>query len=147
MLLAYIPSKRFLSFKLTGLTALLIATFSPVVLAELPPFAYQQMQQQATEVLMIKVRKLQTQTQVQGERKLIDVDAETQVEQVKRSQTGLKPGNIIRIRYEHTQYKNPMPGPGQVPILQLGQVSPAYLRQRGKDYVPVAGTYSFQEAK
>jgi hypothetical protein len=113
--------------------------------AELPPSAYKQMQQKAPEVLVIKVDTVQTKILEQPKRKLIRVSAQAQVREVFRSKTGLKPGAVIRIRYEHSQFKTPMPGPSQIPILKPGEVFPAYLirDQNKKEYLPTAGGYSF----
>jgi hypothetical protein len=134
---------RFLG--LVVVTTLLWLTLSTHSWAELPPSAYRQLQKNAAEVLVIKVDTVQTKTQEQPKRKLIRVNAQAQVREVFRTKTGLKPGALIQIRYEHSQFKNPMPGPSQIPILKPGQVLPAYLMvdRNKKEYLPVAGGYSF----
>jgi hypothetical protein len=143
--------KKYKTLQFLGLivvTTLLWLTFGTLSWAELPPSAYKQMQQKAPEVLVIKVDTVQTKTQEQPKRKLIRVNAQAQVREVFRSKTGLKPGAVIQIRYEHSQFKNPMPGPSQIPILKPGQVLPAYLmvnrNKNKKEYFPVAGGFSFQ---
>jgi hypothetical protein len=131
------------------LAVLLLANFSIVGRAELPPYVYKEWQQQAPESLVIKVRSVKTRETDEPRRKRIDVDVEARVEQVVRSKTGLRAGDVIRISYVHSRHKEPISGPSEVPILKEGGVYPAYLRggQREKGYAPAAGGYSFQEVK
>jgi hypothetical protein len=55
----------------------------------------------------------------------------------------------LNANYVHSQYKVPLAGPSEVPILKAGQVCPAYLMKgkKGKTYAPSAGGYSFTEMK
>ena len=131
------------------LLVVLLASSGIVSLAELPPYVYKERQQQAPESLIIRVRSVKTRETDEPRRKKIDVSVVAQVERVKRSKAGLKPGAVIRISYVHSQHKEPLAGPSEVPILQQGQVYPAYLMKsrKGKEYVPAAGGYSFREVK
>ena len=65
------------------------------------------------------------------------------------TKTGLRAGDVIRINYVQSQHKVPLVGPSEVPILKEGQVYPAYLmkEEKGKEYAPAAGGYSFTEMK
>jgi hypothetical protein len=137
----------------TSLKALLLvallASFSTVSLAELPPFVYKGRQQQASESLIIKVGSVKMRETDERQRKRIDVSVEAKVEQVNRTKTGLRAGDVIRINYVQSQHKVPLVGPSEVPILKEGQVYPAYLmkEEKGKEYTPAAGGYSFTEMK
>lgn len=128
---------------------LLVASFNLTGWAELPPYVHKEWQQQAPESLLIKVRSVQTRETDEPRGKKIDVSVEAQVEQVIRSQTGLHAGDVIRIRYVHNEYKEPLIGPSEMPILKKGESCPAYLEMDKKEhvYVPAAGGHSFQEAK
>lgn len=134
-------------------TALLIsfgAVGAIIALAELPPAVYREQQAKAPESLIIKVRSVKTSQKDEPQLVRIAVIVEAQVEQVRRSQSGLKAGDVIQISYEHLRHKGPFVGPSQVPILSEGQECPAYLtksRQEEKAYGPAAGGYSFKELK
>ena len=129
------------------LVVLLLASFNLVGWAELPPYVYKERQQQAPESLLIKVRSVQTRETDETRRKRIDVNVEAQVEQVIRSRTGLHAGDVIRIHYIHNDYKEPLIGPSEVPMLTKGQKCPAYLEMDTKQqmYVPAAGGYTFRD--
>jgi hypothetical protein len=131
------------------LVVLLLTSFKLTSWAELPPYVYKQRQQQAPESLLIKVRSVQTRETDEPRGKKIDVSVEAQVEQVIRSQTGLHPGDVIRIHYAHNEYKEPLIGPSEVPMLKEGERCPAYLEmdKKEKTYLPAAGGYSFRELK
>jgi hypothetical protein len=131
------------------LLAALLASLSTVSFAELPPYVYKERQQQAPESLIIKVGAVKMRETDEPRGKKINVSVEAQVEQAKRTKTGLKVGDVIRINYVHIQYKVPLVGPSEVPILKEGQVYPAYLmkEEKGKTYSPSAGGPSFTEMK
>jgi hypothetical protein len=137
--------KHFLYIRKTSLNAVLLvalpASFGTVGLAELPPFVYEERQQQAPESLIIKVGSVRVRETDEPRRKRMDVSVEAQVKQVNRTKTGLKVGDVIRINYVQSQCK--------VPILKEGRVYPAYLaeEEKGKTYTPAAGGYSFTEVK
>lgn len=136
------------SLKLILLVALL-AIFSTISVAELPPYVYQERQEKAPESLSVRVQSVKTRETDEPRRKLIDVRIVAQVEQVHRSQTGLKRGDVIHIKYLHSQYKEPLAGPSEVPILQEEQIYPAYLlkNEQEETFTPAAGGYSFREVK
>ena len=108
------------------LVVALLASFSTVSFAELPPFVYKERQQQAPESLIIKVRSVKMRETDEARRRRIDVSVEAQVEQVNRTKTGLKAGDAIRINYVQSQHKVPLVGPSEVPILKEGQVDPRH---------------------
>jgi hypothetical protein len=131
------------------LVVFLLNAFNVFGWAELPPYVYKERQQQAPESLLIKVSSVQTREIDETRGKRIDVSVEAQVEQVIHSQTGLHAGDVIHIHYVHNEYKEPLIGPSEVPILTEGEKCPAYLEmdKKEKGYVPAAGGYSFRELK
>lgn len=128
------------------LSAALLVCLSASALAELPPYVYRDMQAKSPERLTIKVKSVKTQERDEPDRRLIDVTVEAEVTEVARTASRLKPGQSIRIRYTHSDFKQPMAGPSQVPILREGETYPAFLgKDKGGDaYAPAAGGYSFQ---
>jgi hypothetical protein len=141
-----------LNFKWSsGIGKLLLACgalvcLSASVFAELPPYVYRDMQAKAPERLTIKVKSVKTEERDEPGRKLIAVTAEAEVVAVERTATELKPGRTISIRYTHTDYKQPIAGPSQVPVLREGETRPAFLRKHkdAETYAPAAGGYSFE---
>ena len=128
------------------LAAALTIGVSASALAELPPYVYRDMQAKSPERLTIKVKSVKTEERDEPERKLISVTAEAEVTAVERTASQLKPGRAIRIRYTRSDYKQPIAGPSQVPILREGETYPAFLskNKEGDAYAPAAGGYSFQ---
>ena len=126
--------------------AALLVCLSASALAELPPYVYKDMQAKSPERLTIKVKSVKTQERDESERKLIAVTAEAEVVEVGRTASELKPGQTIRIHYTHAQYKQPIAGPSEVPILREGETYPAFLSKNKDDdtYSPAAGGYSFE---
>jgi hypothetical protein len=112
--------------------------------AELPPSAYRERQQNAPEVLVIKVRSVTKRETREANWKQIAFTVEAEVLKVSRSASKLIPGTIIEIRYAQRHYSQPIAGPSEVPALKEGQVCPAYLSGDGKIYSPAAGGYSFE---
>ena len=112
--------------------------------AELPPSAYRERQQNAPEVLVIKVRSVSQRETKAAKWKQTDFTVEAEVRKVSRSASKLTPGTIIEIRYSQRHYSLPIAGPSEVPALKEGQVCPAYLSGDGKIYSPAAGGYSFE---
>ncbi len=126
--------------------AALLVCLSASALAELPPAVYKDMQAKSPERLTIRVKSVQTQERDEAERKIVAVTAEAEVLEVGRTASELKPGQTIRIRYVRTEYKEPIAGPSQVPILREGETYPAFLsrNKEGDTYAPAAGGYSFE---
>lgn len=133
------------AFRKVTLLALLLVTSGTVGRAELPPDVYKDMQANSPESLVIKVLSVKTRNKNEPRLVRVSVTVEARVEQVNRTQSGLKPGQVIRIRYDHRRHKEPMAGPSEVPVLKHRQVCPAYLKKDGSGvYAPAAGGYSFE---
>ena len=126
--------------------ALVVCLSASAFAVELPPYVYRDMQAKSPERLTIKVKSVKTEERDEPARKLTAVTVEAEVTQVERTASELKPGQTIRIRYTHTEYKEPMAGPSEVPILREGETYPAFLNKNkeGDTYAPAAGGYSFE---
>ena len=128
-----------------ALLVLLLASSGSVGRAELPPHVYKDMQANSPESLVIKVLSVKTKNKNEPRLVRVSVTVEARVEQVNRTQTNLKPGQLIRIKYDHRRHKEPMAGPSEVPVLKKGQTLPAYLKKNdAADYAPAAGGYTFE---
>jgi hypothetical protein len=115
--------------------------------AELPPQVYRQRQAAAPEVLVIRVKSVNTKEAQRADHKLVTNVVEAVVEHVARTTKGLKRGAVITIVYTQRRYNQPVTGPSEVPSLDESQVRPAYLAW-DKDleaYSPAAGGYSFRK--
>jgi hypothetical protein len=123
---------------LLSITIALVISVQPG-LAELPPSAYKEMQESAPEYVDIQVLKVKTEKVTDG----IMVDIEAKVTGVKRSESNLKVGNTIVIKYFHDT--RGLVGPAPIPILDEGESYPAFLvKADGNDfYEPAAMGRSF----
>jgi len=128
-----------------ALLVLLLVSSGTVGRAELPPYVYKDMQASSPESLVIKVLSVRTRNRNEPRLVRVSVTVQARVEQVNRTQTNLKPGQVIRIRYDHRRHKEPMAGPSEVPVLTRRQVCPAYLKKDAAGhYAPAAGGYTFE---
>ena len=123
---------------LLSITIALVINVQPS-LAELPPHAYKEMQESAPEYIEIEVLKVKTEKLTDG----IKVETEAKVTGVKRSESNLKTGDTIAIKYFHDT--RGLIGPAPIPILDEGKSYPALLvRADGNDfYEPAAMGRSF----
>jgi hypothetical protein len=119
--------------------------------AEIEPKYYRAWQNKAPEVLTIRVGEVRpvvtSEPHRSGDGLLIRtrVDAEATVEKVERSASGLKPGDVIRIRYTATRADPPIAGPRPLPVLKRGETYPAFLLGVSKGlYAPAAKGASFE---
>ena len=120
----------------------------PAARAELPPQVYEQLQNEAPESLNITIRSVKRSEKAEKEFTLISLTAEARIDRVTRSATGLRPGDAIRIAYQHRQDREPMPGPSQPDIVVEGKSYPAFLeKQNDGSYGIAARGYSFRLAK
>ena len=115
-----------------------------VLLAEIAPEEYRNMQLGAPDVVDIRVLKVKTSRPLFSRNITVQVNA--QVIGVERSLSNLSEGDRITILYEH--YKMPKrgwTGPRPIPILRKGEESIAFIRfdQEASAYVPAARGASF----
>jgi hypothetical protein len=143
MIRSAVFSKVFLPFLCAMLC--LSSLISSSRAADLPPSWYKNLQDFAPEALTIQVQSVTTKPikQVWGQQIYVTVMA--RVEQAERTRDGLKPGQVIQIRYLHNRYTKPQNGARELPILQRNQKYPAFLEPDKKHYVPAAGGYSFEK--
>lgn len=113
--------------------------------AELPPSAYSSMQDKATDVLTLDILRVEDTPGDSPNQHQISVLG--QVDAVKRSSDGLKPGDFVTIMYTITQHPAGWAGPGEVPVPKEQDETPAYLikdPQTG-NFTPAAGRMSFSD--
>lgn len=118
---------------------------SATATAELSPQVYADMQNASPEFLQIRVEQVDT-----GwcfficRTRTIKVTAT--VTSVVRTATQLAVGDTITIHYEHQRPIPKFVGPSPIPILEVGQTYPAYLRRETETpaiYTPTAMGQSF----
>lgn len=112
--------------------------------AELPPSAYEQMQDAATEVFRIhvlQVLKSETSNPHQTEIRIV-----ADVVKVGHATTKIRAGEIITIQYVVTEHPPGWSGPGEVPVPEQGDEVPAFLKrsENTTDYTPAAGAMTFR---
>lgn len=130
------------------LSAAIVLAALPTVRAELPPQVYQEYQNEAPEAVTLTVRSVKRTEKKETEFTSISIVAEARIDKVNRSATGLKPGDVIRIKYEHRKDREPMPGPSQPDIVTEGASYPAFLeKQKDGTYGIAARGYSFRLAE
>jgi hypothetical protein len=121
--------------------------------AELPPSYYLELQNKASEYLKIEVIAAQKENSENSDSKdkssesITNVELEAKVLEVSRSKSGLKPGDRIKIKYSHTTHRPGWAGPGEIPVLEAGNVRSAFLSKvESKDfYEPAAKGKSFAD--
>lgn len=112
--------------------------------ANLPPSAYEAMQQAAAEALQIEVLRVETEPGTQLDEEVICLTAV--VTRVERSASGLQAGDSIQVVYTLKMGADGRPQPGQPPALEEGFSGSAFL-QREPDspiYHPAALALSFE---
>ncbi len=121
----------------------LIFLILPLLLqAELAPSAYESMQAKAPELIRIEVLRVDVAPgETENTQKVLVVAT---VDEVTRTATGLKPGDIVNISYTITEHPKGWAGPGQIPVLAEKDKCPAFLiKSETGDYAPAAGRMSF----
>jgi hypothetical protein len=144
--------------RLIGATSLSLATIFVLLVAvkcyaELPPGYYLKLQNKAPEYLKIEVVTIrQEQAESSGEAQntgesTTNIELEAKVLKVVRTQSGIKPGDTIRIKYSRTNHLPGWVGPGEIPVLEMGNVHSAFLtKAEGKEfYEPAARGKSFAD--
>jgi len=123
-------------------TILLLFSFLALPsLAEMEPSVYLALQAKAPEVIEIHVDKVKRGLWISpGE------VVTASVKKVTKSDSKLKIGDVIKIRYRHVKLKGA--GPSPIPLLVKKQTYPAWLRKNEKGYYePAARGYSFRKIK
>jgi hypothetical protein len=116
------------------------------VRAELPPDAYRSMQGKAPEALRVTIEKVVVSKAKEMKATVSKISAQARVDEVKRTATKLKPGDVIQISYQQRRHSVPMAGPSEPDIVEKGRTYPAFLRKGdGGKYNVAAGGYSFRK--
>ena len=124
------------------LTALLLLA-PALLLAELPPSAYEAMQAKATDYVKIEVLRVDVEPGEKPNEQKIQMVA--LVTEVLRSASDLKPSDIINISYTVTEHPQGWAGPGAIPILTEKQTTVAYLnKEESGDFAAGAGRMTFE---
>jgi hypothetical protein len=128
-----------------ALLALGLSLFPPLLQANLPPSAYEAMQQNAPESLQIEVLRVQSEPGANLDEEIIRVTVV--VTRVDRTSQGLQPGDSIQIVYPLKIAPNGRPLTGQPPRLTEGFSGPAYLSREtdAPFYRPAAQALSFEK--
>lgn len=110
--------------------------------AELPPSAYEKMQREATEVFRVKVLRVEESPSSPTTR---DISLLAQVLKVGRSETKVRPDDLITIRYQVVTRPAGWVGPGEVPVPKEDDETIAYLKSisGSPEFAPAAGTMTF----
>ncbi len=126
----------------SGVVVLLMAG---VIRAELPPSVYEAKQKEAPEKIGIEVLRVDIESGEQADQQKVGVVA--LVTRVDRTASGLQPDQVINISYVITERPRGFVGPGEIPLLQEGEKTVAFLvrEDSGPVYLPVAGIMSFRE--
>ncbi|WP_062264223.1 hypothetical protein [Endozoicomonas arenosclerae] len=129
-------ANRFLSV-LAGLLFLNIA------LAELPPYVYEEWQDNSPEELIVTVKRVNVHVDENNNR-LLHCSVTVIVDDVMRSETDLTEGVILKIRYYHRIPEPYFTGPSPIPVINAGESYLAYLKKVDEQfYTPSAGGLSF----
>jgi hypothetical protein len=123
-----------------------LLAFSPVVpgLHAAPDDGFRIFQDAAPEFVRVEISDVQVaETRGIFASNRTRVSATGQVIEVFRSASGLAPGSLIEIRYDHQARVGA--SAETPPILESGRVVPAFLARKGSAYVPAARHHSFQE--
>ena len=115
-----------------------------LLLAELPPSAYEAMQAKATEFLNIEVLQVDIEAGKSPDEQRVHIKA--MIEKVNRTANGLKDGGIVNIVYTVTAHPSGWTGPREIPILSEKDKTVAYLArvENSLEYQPTAGAMSFR---
>src|SRR5262245_37322392 len=105
---------------------LMACALATVARAELPPSVYEAKQKAAPEALRIQVLRVNIEPGDNDSSQKVEVLA--RVDEVTRSEAGIKPQDMITIVYTINHHPAGWAGPGEVPILEEGKSMVAYLK-------------------
>ncbi|MGI9278737.1 MAG: hypothetical protein ACR2PX_03795 [Endozoicomonas sp.] len=117
--------------------------FLNIAFAELPPYVYEEWQENSPEELIVTVKKINIQVDENNNR-LLHCSVTVVIDDVIRSDTGLGDGTTVKIKYFHRIPEPYFAGPSPIPVLDAGQSYRVFLRKTDeKHYTPSAGGLSF----
>ncbi|MEI8386845.1 MAG: hypothetical protein WCG76_04525 [Verrucomicrobiota bacterium] len=123
---------------------LLLAILCPTLArAELPPSAYERMQNAATEVVEIEVLRVEIEPGESPGSQSIRLMA--LVNKATRA-ANVKVGDLIKIHYTVTGHEKGWSGPGEIPVLEEKDKTIAYLAKdpESDEFHAAAGAMSFR---
>lgn len=126
--------------KITMLTVLILF-FSGLLYAEIHPRYYYEDQQSSEEDITIEVIDVDKECCIFCRRQGVEIEAK--VLEVKKSKTGLKKNDTIRIKYERFHPPAGWVGPRPMPLLKEGNTYPAFIFKKDGFYRPSARGFSF----
>jgi hypothetical protein len=117
----------------------ILLTIATVVLAELPPDVYKDLQRKAPEVLYIQVSSVRVHRTFAKPagcgffdfEVIREVKAEARVLRVVRSENRVHPGDVINVEYSSISRCSGWDGPRSIPMLASGDRVYAFLARRG----------------
>ena len=123
--------------------ALLVAATSGVPLhvarAELPPQVYEELQARAPEVLAIEITRVATNKRDGENLRDISVFADAKVTGVTRSQSGVKVGDVISLRYMTFEViADGWAGPGPMALVDAGKSYRMWFKKAGRHFYAAA---------
>jgi hypothetical protein len=112
--------------------------------AELPPSAYERMQNEAPESLNLDILRVSVVPETEPDRQNVHITA--RIVNVNRTSSNLQVGGVLSILYTLTARPPGFVGPGQVSIPSEGDKTVAYLRKMVKpdEFEPAAGAMTFR---
>ena len=112
--------------------------------AELPPSAYERMQDEAPEFLNLDILRVDVAPETEPDRQNIHITA--RIVSVNRTSSNLQVGGVLNILYTLTSRPPGFVGPGHVSIPSEGDKTVAYLKNKAKpdEFEPAAGAMTFR---
>jgi hypothetical protein len=111
--------------------------------AELPPSAYERMQNEAPEFLNLDILRVDVVPETEPDRQNVLITA--RIVNVNRTSSNLQVGGVLSILYTLTSSPQGFVGPGHVSIPNEGDKTVAYLKNGEKpdEFEPAAGAMTF----
>lgn len=112
--------------------------------AELPPSAYERMQDEAPEFLNLDILRVDVAPETEPDRQNVHITA--RIVRVNRTSSNLQVGGVLNILYTLTSRPTGFVGPGHVSIPSEGDKTVAYLKNMAKpdEFEPAAGAMTFR---
>ena len=115
-----------------------------VISAEIAPWEYRRMQENAADQVVISVLRVSTRRPLFSRNTSVTVQVE--IVEVISSYSRLSVGDRITISYTHEKPRRGWAGPRPIPLVQRGEITYAFIEFDSEDnvYVPAARGASFE---
>lgn len=131
-----------MSTKIVTISALTLATaFAPlhIARAELPPQVYEDLKAKAPEVLQVEIMRVAINKRDGQNLRDISVFADAKAVGVARSQSGVKVGDVISLRYMTFEViRMGFVGPGPIARVEKGGSYKVWFKKAGSYFYPAA---------